>query len=629
MVNQRRSFSSDSDRHIANSQFMTPNPNLNGFSSDAFDVNEQTSAFPPYDFFDFFESSEFDSNKHLQTPNPSMDPTFNRNLVATNFSNQNTPATIPMGTFPPFNADNRNDSHTNVTIQTQFSPVVPNVMNTQSCNNVGYSSEPMLSTPNSSTGLRNSPQQFSSPLQSQAQRTPKSKSGPIGLGLNTDQINATPQAPPQMQSFQNTQRQSPLQQSLNWQQPPQFQSHMTKLSPYEKANAMFQQQIHTQDFVQLQNDLESTRKFRSESSLHLQTLIKEEQEKQNNLATFNALEMPKQRLSKPKRVSTTAAKVEQESVTPNTSSTEESLASLSNPLFSQRSQSVEKNDDMDSPTTIEVTSPQSSIDDSLSNPNTGTFFESKNITAEELLNDDHFEDLVSSRSNTKEFLSDLVNFDVNVDIDLNDPAYAITDILASKNGSSSKIQANSVTSTPRKKKPTVVSSSTTNKMNTKKILKKSSSFNGSPSILSNPKFHKTIKTTPATNGGVIMGTFPVANKSANDAPPVTTGTAKSPVKTTAGTGTTGKATTGAQKRSMSSNQVEMFSSMPLFTMGNHYSFVYEHGEGLGSGSSVGGAGRSTNHHRSLSGRRSSTSQEANGNRNVQSRMFEFQVELKK
>lgn len=629
MINQQSSFLSDLDHDVINSQFVTPNPNTNTFNNNTFN-NEQLSAYPPYDFFDLLDF-EADKTTSLQTPKSSVDPTFDQPLGGTNFSTKTTPAIIPTGTFPPFYSENRNSSHTNVTIQTQASPIVPNIMNAQSYNTVDNFSEPMLSTPSSLTGLRNSPQQFTSPSHSQYQIMPKSKSGPIGLGLNTELTMATPQAPPpppQIQLFQNVQRQSPLQQAFPSQPPLQLQTPMTKLSPYERANAMFQQQIQQQDFVQLQNDLESTRKFRSELSLNLQALIKEEKEKLNTFNASKRVELPKQRMSKHRRSSARTIEIKEQNDTLEESFTNQNIANLPNQVSTQNGPFTHKGDDIDSPTTIEVASPQSSIDDFSSNSNvTGKFFESKNITAEELLNDDHFENLVTQRLDTKDFFADMVDLDHNVDIELNDPAYNLKDILISDNTALPKSQSNSVGvgSTPKKKKPPVssTSSSSANKKNTKKVLKKSSSFNGSPSLIPNPKFSKTrtqVKTIPPSYGGASIGTFPVVN--------------------TGNTSTKGHSSTSTspQKRSVSCSQADMISSMPVLTMGNHYSFIYEHakdgrlhnGGGPVGGSGPGGhVGRSTSHHRSLSGRRLSSFQEKNFSPNAQSKMFEFQVELKK
>ena len=639
MINQQGTFLSDLDHNIINSQYVTPNPNINAFDNTTFTSQQPSaSAYPPYDFFNFLE---FDNDKSLglETPKSSMDPTFNQPLVGTNFSNKTTPAMIPAGVFPPpFYSENSNHSHTNVTTQTQSSPIVPSIMNAPNYNSVDVFSEPMLSTPSSLTGLRNSPQQFTSPSHAQYQVTPNAKVGPIGLGLNTDHTMTTaqtllqtpppppPPPPPQMQLLQNLQRQSPSQQSFPVQPPLPLQNHMAKLSPYERANAMFQQQLQQQDYVQLQNDLESTRKFRSELSLNLQALIKEEKEKQDSLNALKQLELPKQRMSKHRRSSAMTIEIKEEN--DEVEETPESKEGQQVAPSFQNIQSVHKYDDIDSPTTIEVTSPQSSIEDSLNNANATDTFQSNNITAEELLEDDHFENLVTPRMDTKEFFEDMVDLDHQLNMDLNGFEYDRSRITTANNQtpSISKPDSVDVPSTPKKKKTqTSTSKLSSKKKNTKKVLKKSSSFSGSPTLIANPKFQKSkgqFKTLSSPYAGASMGTFTVINNTSNNA------------------STSGKyhsfSSTSPQKRSVSLNQADMFGTVPILDLSNQYSFIYEDGqEGVAGGGSAGGAattnsvGRSIGHRRSSSGRRVGSLPDKNFSPNSQSKMFEFQVKLKK
>ncbi|KAG5419096.1 hypothetical protein I9W82_002863 [Candida metapsilosis] len=634
MINQQGTFLSDLDHNIINSQYVTPNPNINAFDNTTFTSQQASaSAYPPYDFFNFLECYN-DKSLGLETPKSSMDPTFNQPFVGTNFSNKTTPAMIPTGVFPPpFYSENGNSSHTNVTTQTQSSPIVPNIMNAQNYNSVDVFSEPMLSTPSSSTGLRNSPQQFTSPPHAQFQVTPNAKAGPIGLGLNTEQTMATaqtslqtpPAPPPQMQSLQNLQRQSPSQQSFPVQPPLPLQNHMAKLSPYERANAMFQQQLQQQDYAQLQNDLESTRKFRSESSLNLQALIKQEKEKQDSLNALKQLESPKQRVSKHRRSSAMTIEIKEEN-----DEVEERPGNKEGrqiPPSFQNIQSVDKYDDIDSPTTIEVTSPQSSIEDSSNNANVTDTFRTNNITAEELLEDDHFESLVTPRMDTKEFFEDMVDLDHQLNMEMNGFEYDRSGIATTNNQTPSIPKPGSVDvpSTPKKKK-TQASTSTlsSKKKNAKKVLKKSSSFSGSPTLIANPKFQKSkgqFKTLPSPYAGASMGTFPVVNNTSNNA------------------SASGKchafSSTSPQKRSVSLNQADLFGTVPILELSNQYSFIYEDGqEGVVGGGGAAGAttnslGRSIGHRRSSSGRRVGSLPDKNFSPNSQSKMFEFQVKLKK
>lgn len=626
MINQQRTFLADLDHNIISSQFVTPNPNTNAsaFANNDFSFNEQSNRFTAYDFFDLLD---FDSNRDpcLETPKATINATFNKPLGGSNFSNNATPATIPTNTFAPFYPTNENHSHSNVTIQTQASPVVSNIMSSQNFSTTDYPTEPMLNTPNSLMGVKSSPQQFTPPSHAPPQITPQSKLGPIGLGLNSDQIYATPcqPPPPQRQLFQNIQRQSPSQLNFHVQPPLQLQPQTNNISPYEQANAMFQQQLQQNEYAQLQNDLASTRKFRSELSLNLQALIKEEKEKQDRVHAFQA-EVPKQRIAKHRRSSAKTTDIKKESGKLEASLTGNGTKDNSHSLSCQNLQSVTTSDDIDSPTTIEVTSPQSSIDDLLNNSNTNAVLDSNNITAEEVLNDDHFKDLVTPRLETREAFDDTVDFGHNVDINFNDFEHNLSNVLPttgsadlSKPKLKPESRSTSVNSTPKKKNPPASGS----KANNKKVLKKSSSFSDSLSVLSFPKFQKAktqLKTFPASQGGASMGIFAVEN----------TGSLASP-----------------QKRSVSASRVDMASSMPIFTMGSHYSFIYELTEenksqdGSGStaasrdGASVSNQGttgsRGANHRRSLSGRRLSNFQEPKFNPNSQSKTFEFQVDLKK
>ncbi|CAI5759006.1 unnamed protein product [Candida verbasci] len=231
----------------------------------------------------------------------------------------------------------------------------------------------------------------------------------------------------------------------------------------------------------------------------------------------------------------------------------------------------------DSPTTIDCTSPKSDLED---NEKDEKKKNNNNVTVEDILETDPFENIMKKEDSESQSpyrhsvkdendpLNEFLDFDKNEEI-------------ASIFSETSKPQQ-SQTLTPKKKRnsvPKFQQQKTTN--NNNKVLKKSSSFNGQSTFITNPKLQWT-KNNHGQNS--------------------------------------------AKQRSLSSNYSLgdlNHNGQPIFTLSNHYSFVYENNENNLSNSNPNSSHEKQQQHQQ------NKKFYKESLKNLESGLIEFQLDLKK
>ncbi|KAL6449872.1 hypothetical protein SBY92_002346 [Candida maltosa Xu316] len=504
----------------SNGQFISPNPNTNAFTSSTTDLSG-------IDILDFIPPAavaeqhqlqqqhqlqlQLQLQQYLQTPKSAMSPKFQ--LSGSNFSHNPTPSFGAMPIFPNNNNNNNVTSFSaTVPVAAQFSPITPNVVN--------------FGTPSSVNGLSNSPVQFSPPP-GQQQRLSRSSSAStsvadkasptIGLGVSFVDQPTTKRQP----------------------------------SPHEQAAFQFQQQINNEATKsQQQQQRDNTSKLQQQSDAQLQKLMEQQREKQQQqLLLLQKGEIPKPPELKPKRKS---------SCRPHKQKKRLQELQQQKKISPPPLQSITG----DSPTTIEISSPQSDLNNDFSCFTNTTFMfggGGGNITAEELLNSDPFDALKSGRNG--DILSEFVDLeyddstttgelDKSVDdsfdfLNLNNhtrPQLAATSSQTSINIVPAPAHQQQQRPLLKKKKSTSI---TPTKV-AKRTLKKASSFSGgvvgTPQFIMNPKLQWTKSQTNEHQQRSLM------NRNLSH----------------------------GHTQSLSDLGVQQ--AMPVFTLSNHYSFVYENAE---------------------------------------------------
>ena len=604
----------------ANSQFISPNPNTcvslnqtnSGFTSNgaglsgvdildfipAAAVAEQQQLQQQLQQSQQYLQKSHQSQQYLQTPKSAISSKFQFS-GGSNFSTNPTPSFGAIPSFPVNNHDSVINS-TSFPVTAQFSPITPNVMNSGSQLNLeSYEIHPQQqphphqqphqqqtifeqnsSTPSSIQGLSNSPLQFS-PQQSRftsASRVSSSntsvadKSSPtIGLGVSVSvsELSLPNQQVPTSGIVNITNKQpSPHEQAaLQFQQQLNHEAHKSSLS-----NKYVNNSSYSAAAVITTSTLTSS-KLQSQLNVELQKLIEQQREKQQQqLLLLKKGEIPKPPELKPKRKSSCRPHKQKRRLQQEQQQQQEEEQQQEQQ--EQQSQSLRKIPSPpiqsitgDSPTTIEVASPELDVNNELNfSNNTSAFIfgGGGNITAEELLNNDPFETLDGNPSLIDckdDILSEFINFEYEETI-AGDFEKSITkddfNFLNLNNqdtpiATTTLVESSSSRPVLKKKKSVVSSSSignattSTGSKVSKKSLKKSSSFNGisPPTFIMNPKL-QWIKSQ--TNDQQLLK---LMKRSVSNGTP--------------------------QSISCLGNEDnnDIVQGMPIFTLSNHYLFVYE------------------------------------------------------
>ncbi|KAI5960060.1 uncharacterized protein KGF55_004783 [Candida pseudojiufengensis] len=608
-INHQNSFSSNiqnsNDEEL--NQLISPNPNN-------LDNLQSTNSLSTFDFQDYLHSANSTMDNidlkldesfpplppYLQTPKASASPTFlnQQPLGGSNFSNQSTPAIKSNGHFTTILQNNNESQHN---INKIFSPI-----NTTYSNNIpeNNNNDNSINTPNSVLGLNNSSQQFTPPntnnnisqISSTRTSIAENPSPTIGLGLNTNQ--------PLTQFEQMINQQSLL--TTPTQQ--RFYNHnqnSNKTSPFAQYQLASPNQI--QDIHQEQSQSQqlpfnlNTHKAQSESNLHLQKLW--QQHIENSFQFEDSIESLNQ--------------ISVENI--NTGIKQESKILKLDLKPSDEQQSIN-----DSPTTIEIASPQSS--DNETSDNNGYNY-SHNITAEELLNDDFFEDLNQNNSLNKfdnSINNDSKSEQIRIENDSNtikiEPqSPKMPPIFKNEPSKTISQKLTSTTIIPRRKKNSISGpvSSNSSKSN-KKVLKKSSSFNGTSALFNNSKLQWTKNQTTTTS------------TSTSSISPTTT-TFKNSKSLSSSSSTTKKPVSG------NNSHIDLINSMPVITLKNHYSFIYENVDTIYQQDSELNSKKPTETNSSINSTNLSSTipsnnqikkQSTSKNKNLKSGLIEFQIDLK-
>ncbi|KAI5952250.1 hypothetical protein KGF54_003116 [Candida jiufengensis] len=621
-LNHQSSFSThnNSNNNEEFNQLISPNPNnTNGFQS--------SNNLSTFDFLDYLSSNDnttIINNKidgkleesfppqppYLQTPKTTTSPTFlnQQPLIGTSFLNQSTPAILSNSSFLTSLQQN---NLSQININTKFSPINSNFLNVNQKNSNNSNNEISTNTPNSVLGLNNSPQQFTPPnntndnsqMSSANTSIAENPSPTIGLGLNTATANQQVTDFDQMNHQQPnlfistpTQQRFPPQSNYNHNQNLRRTSPITQNNLTSPNQYLAQQPLPQQQQQQVAYNLNSY-KAQSESNLNLQKLWQQQLdnsfEYEDYVQSINGSLDQIPNLDEP-----------MEEPIPNSNIKNE----LSSPILevNHMNQSTAN----DSPTTIEITSPQSSDDELTENKEYG---HGHNITAEELLSNDIFDDL---KQNSNDTFNEFVNIkkengssqDVTRIIKIEETSPKLKPI---STGEPTKIKQQKSTSTilPRRKKNSVSGPASSSKSNSnKKVLKKSSSFNGTSTLLINPKIQWTKNQTTTTT---------------------------SPTTSTFKTSRTNSSSTSKRSLSNSNNHIDLINSMPVFTSNNHYSFVYENVDTIYQEdlelNSTNKKSDSTNSSSatSLATQKQNNLKSSPASKNLKSGLIEFQIELKK
>ncbi|CAX44171.1 conserved hypothetical protein [Candida dubliniensis CD36] len=511
----------------ANGQFISPNPNLlTTHNNDSGVGFNPASEFPDIDILDFIpaamsqqqqqqQQQQRQFQQYLRTPKSASSPQFQ--LSATNFSNQTTPAFGSVATFSSNSFLPGGSESDLLPANAQFTPITPGIYMPPQPVQQHNQFEPSLSTPNSVNGVSNSPVQFSPPTQqyhsssSSSSSAPAStvgeKTGPtIGLGVS-------------------------IEPTVN---------HKKQPSPHEQAALHFQQQLNNEAAAKTHNRSgSSSTKARTQSSPEMQKLIEQQREKQQQqLLLLQKGEIPKPPELKPKRKSSCRPhKQKKRYIQEEEQYQQQQQQQQQRRISSLPLQTISG----DSPTTIEVSSPQSEVhNDNSFGCNTTTFISGGDITAEELLSNDPFQMLEDHSTDVFPDFADLDFEDVGTDFE---KSIENVDVLSlNKNSSSTNV---SVQRPTLKKKKSI----TPGPAKIVKTLKKASSFssagagagtvNGSlsPTFIINPKFQWTKSQTTEQQQRLLKKKVP--HQHAHSLPDLS------------------------------------IQEMPVFTLSNHYSFVYE------------------------------------------------------
>lgn len=384
--------------------------------------------------------------------------------------------------------------------------------------------EPLLSTPNSVNGVSNSPVQFSPPTQQYPPSSSSSSSAPastvdstvgektgatIGLGVSIEPA----------------------------------VKHKKQPSPHQQAALHFQQQLNNEAAAKTHKHSggSSTTKTRTQLSPEMQKLIEQQREKQQQqLLLLQKGEIPKPPELKPKRKSSCRPHKQKRRYIPE----EEQYYQHQYQHQHRRIASLPlQTIPGDSPTTIEVSSPQLEVcNDNSFGCNTTSFITGGNITAEELLSNDPFEVLDDHRNNIFPEFVDLDFEDIG-GVDFENSIESVDVLSLNKNSSSTNV---SVQRPTLKKKKSI----TPGPAKIAKTLKKSSSFsNGSgisgsssPTFIINPKFQWTKSQTTEQQQRLLKKKVPYQH--AHSLPDLS------------------------------------IQEMPVFTLSNHYLFVYENADSI-------------------------------------------------
>ncbi|RCK54701.1 hypothetical protein Cantr_04503 [Candida viswanathii] len=501
--------------------------------------------------------------QYLQTPKSAVSPKFQL-TGGSNFSANPTPVFGAIATFSngSFATNNSNGSGTfasaSVPVSAQFSPITPNVMNFGSQLNlqahlqqqqkpIAPVVEQTSSTPSSVQAMSNSPSQFSpqQPHYTAASRVSSAgtsiadKSSPtIGLGVSLIEP-----APQQTSSIMKITKKQP--------------------SPHEQAAFQFQQQVNNEASKSTQTHKRETStsssatttssKLQTQLNAQLQKLIEQQREKQQQqLLLLKKGEIPKPPELKPKRKSSCRPHKQKRRLQQQAQQQQQQIQQLRKisppPLQPMTG---------DSPTTIEVASPELDLNNDLSFANnTSAFMFGGNITAEELLSNDPFEALGGSSGvfDCKgDLLSEFIDFEYE-ETTTGDLEKSITEDDFDFLNLNKRPSATTTATTPQRpvlKKKSVVSSNnvlgaTPTKI-AKKTLKKAQSFSAgsTPTFIMNPKLQWTKSQTNEhqrqksmrrhVSHGHTQSMSDLAGADCND----------------------------------------IVQGMPVFTLSNHYLFVYE------------------------------------------------------
>ena len=564
----------------SNGQFISPNPNTfasinqsnSDFTSNAADLSN-------VDILDFIPAAAVAEQhqihhyqqqqqelqqvqqvqqfqQYLQTPKSAVSPKFQL-TGGSNFSANPTPSFGAIASFAG-SSDDIPGASASIPVTAQFSPITPNVLNFGSQLNLQAHQqrvqqqqqaavEHRVSTPSSVQAMGNSPLQFS-PQQahytsssriSSASTSVADKNSPtIGLGVSV--IDPAPVPAPQQPSSSIM--------KITKKQP----------SPHEQAAFQFQQQVNNEAHKSSLNHKRvssttstSTSKSQTQLDAQLQKLIEQQREKQQQqLLLLKKGEIPKPPELKPKRKSSCRPHKQKRRLQQQQQQLQFlQLRKISPPPLQPITG--------DSPTTIEVASPELDMNNnelSFAN-NTSAFIFGGNITAEELLSNDPFEALSGNNSLIDckgDLLSEFVDFEYE-ETTTGDFEKSITDDdfdFLNLNKTSNVACNNVLTQRPiLKKKKSVVSSSnigTTPTKIGKKTLKKASSFSGgsTPTFIMNPKLQWTKSQTNDQHRQRLM----TRNVSHGH--------------------TQSMSELGADNNGIGQG-------MPVFTLSNHYLFVYE------------------------------------------------------
>lgn len=529
----------------ANGQFISPNPNLlTTHNNDSGVEFNSMSEFPNIDTLDFIpaaagtgtgtgvaqqqqQQQQRQFQQYLRTPKSASSPKFQ--LTATNFSNQTTPAFGSVATFSNNSFLPDGSDSDLLPANAQFTPITPGIVNyntymaTQSVQ-PNNKFEPLLSTPNSVNGVSNSPVQFSPPTQQYPPSSSSSSSAPastvgstvgektgatIGLGVSIEPA----------------------------------VKHKKQPSPHQQAALHFQQQLNNEAAAKTHKHSggSSTTKTRTQLSPEMQKLIEQQREKQQQqLLLLQKGEIPKPPELKPKRKSSCRPHKQKRRYIPE----EEQYYQHQYQHQHRRIASLPlQTIPGDSPTTIEVSSPQLEVcNDNSFGCNTTSFITGGNITAEELLSNDPFEVLDDHRNNIFPEFVDLDFEDIG-GVDFENSIESVDVLSLNKNSSSTNV---SVQRPTLKKKKSI----TPGPAKIVKTLKKASSFsNGSgisgsssPTFIINPKFQWTKSQTTEQQQRLLKKKVPYQH--AHSLPDLS------------------------------------IQEMPVFTLSNHYLFVYENADSI-------------------------------------------------
>ncbi|KAG2733289.1 hypothetical protein G9P44_004279 [Scheffersomyces stipitis] len=530
-------------------------------SSNSLTPSPVSGAFPPSSRLDI--TPQVAPQSYFQTPKSEVSPTFvgqNQPVFFTPVTNGPPTATFPVMGTPMANANGA----------MAFSPITPGVNNT---GKYVVQSSPIWNN-SSPTVVQYSPIQSSNDFL---------KSSPtVGLGLSLE-MNPIQEHMVQVQQFRTIQEQQDQQQNQNQQNQQQLQNQQMQQNQ-QFQNQQFQNQQLQQQHLQQHLQSHIQQKFQQQQQLlarQFNNNTKVVQQQVQNVAQVpvseaaktprspNTPKTPKKKPGLTKKKSSSVAKKKKEVASAKLESPimETPCTVTSTEISPGGNSTIYENE---SPTTIEMTSPQNSS----SNGGSAVKHESE-LTVDDILNSDPFENmkhaLLEGEQPTDDLISEFIDFDCDdrsssEDIDIDHIHKDFNDIFGEPAALESAPEKERLASISEDTLPTSVNNSSNSE----------SSPTGSSNSVKTPKK----KSTSKVNKKVLKKASSFSGNSASSTSTSSTFIFNSKVNMAKSQSTLILDTPSKKSKPTSLSFSECSQRIPIFALGNHFSFVYENGESI-------------------------------------------------